>query len=200
MTGYMMISKLNRLISRATHNGATEVVIVDTKQIVVDDVLADFCLKPGCENYGLSGSCPPHVSGPAGFRKILEGFSQALFFKIDVPLDILYSSDRREIFQLLHDIAASTEHAAHEMGFVRAKAFAGGSCKNIFCGEHPHCQVLFGNGNCRHPDHARPSMSGFGINVTKLVETAGWTMEWGKPNTDDMTTKLGNVYGLVLIH
>ena len=174
------MSKSNKLIAVAKQGGATDAVVVDTKQIVVDDALAGFCLEPRCENYGLSKSCPPHVSGPAGFRKLLEEFSQALFFKIDVPLDILYSSDKREIFQLLHEIAASTEHSAHEVGYTRAKAFAGGSCKNIFCGDHLHCRVLSGDGSCRHPDLARPSMSGFGINVTKLVESVGWTMEWGK--------------------
>jgi hypothetical protein len=46
---------------------------------------------------------------------------------------------------------------------------------------------------------ARPSMSGFGINVAKLIETAGWTMSGVTHDTDSTTTKMANVYGLVLI-
>ena len=192
-------SKLNALISVAESKGATKIAIVDAKKIVVEDALAEYCRKPGCKNYGLSMSCPPHVSGPLGFRKNLEIYDNALFFRIDVPLDILYSSEKRKIFRLLHEIAASIEHSAHKMGFVRAKAFAGGSCKDIFCHEHLKCRVLSEKGQCRYPDHARPSMSGFGINVTALAKTVGWTMDWGKPDASSDAAKLGNIYGLVLI-
>ena len=67
--GILRMSKLNRLISEAKLGGAAEAVIVDTNQIVIDDALADFCLKPGCENYGLSGSCPSPCIRACGFQK-----------------------------------------------------------------------------------------------------------------------------------
>jgi predicted metal-binding protein len=98
--------KLRSLIQDAQKSGASEAGIISTRDIVVDNNLAGMCREPRCENYGLSKSCPPHVSGPFAFKKQLEKFNQAIFFKIDVPSEILYSSERREVFQLLHEIAA----------------------------------------------------------------------------------------------
>lgn len=189
---------LKKLIEHAYRSGATEVATVLTSNIVIDDDLADRCREPRCENYGLSKSCPPHVSGPSLFRKQLEKYSEAIFFKIDVPSEILYSSERRELFQLLHETAAGIETLAVNMGFTEAQAYVGGSCKKIFCHEHPECLVISEKGKCRNPQHARPSMSGFGINVLKLFEAVGWTMNIAIHDTDS-TTKTANVCGLVLI-
>jgi len=201
---------INKLIQGAHRSGASEAVIVLAKDILSEDHLADYCRKPRCENYGLSKSCPPNVAGPLAFRKQLEAFHQGIFFKIDVPSDILFSSERREFFQLLHEIAANIEQSAVKMGFARAQAYAGGSCKNIFCFDHPDCPGLLEPGNCRNPQLARPSMSGFGINVAELVKTAGWT---GTHDPDSIggvppggalpgggPDSMSPIYGLVLIH
>jgi len=191
--------KLKELIQVAHKSGASEAAIVSTRDIIVDNFLADKCREPRCPNYGLSKSCPPHVSGPSLFKKSLEKFNQAIFFKIDVASEILYSSDSREVFQLLHEIAAGIEKSAVKIGFTNAQAYAGGSCKAIFCHNHLECLALFEKGKCRNPEYARPSMSGFGINVEKLFKAAGWTMRWVNHNNDSTTTKMANVSGLVLI-
>jgi predicted metal-binding protein len=192
--------KLQVLIQYARKSGAGDAVILSTADIVIDDGLADRCREPRCENYGLSKSCPPHVPGPMALRNQLAHFHQAIFFKIDVPSEVLYSSERREVFQLLHEIASGIEDRAADIGFAGARAYAGGSCKTIFCHEHSQCRVIFENGKCRHPRHARSSMSGFGINVAALFKTAGWTMSGTMQNPDATTTRTANVCGLVLIH
>ena len=191
--------KLKALLQDAQQSGASEAKIISARDIVVDHHLADMCREPRCENYGLSKSCPPHVSGPTVFKQALEKFSQAVFFKIDVPSEILYSSERREVFQLLHEIASGIETSAVKMGFVDARAYAGGSCKKIFCHDHGECLALSEKGKCRNPQHARPSMSGFGVNVAKLFKTAGWKMNWTAHDTDSTETPMANVCGLVLI-
>ena len=191
--------KLKALIQDAQQSGASEAKIISARDIVVDHHLADMCREPRCENYGLSKSCPPHVSGPTVFKQALEKFSQAVFFKIDVPSEILYSGERREVFQLLHEIASGIETSAVKMGFVDARAYAGGSCKKIFCHDHGECLALSEKGKCRNPQHARPSMSGFGVNVAKLFKTAGWKMNWTAHDTDSTETPMANVCGLVLI-
>ena len=191
--------KLNALIQGAQKSGASAAEIISTTDILVDTSLADMCREPRCENYGLSKSCPPHVSGSTVFKQALEKFSQAVFFKIDVPSEILYSSERREVFQLLHEIASGIETSAVKMGFVDARAYAGGSCKKIFCHDHGECLALSEKGKCRNPQHARPSMSGFGVNVAKLFKTAGWKMNWTAHDTDSTETPMANVCGLVLI-
>ncbi|OGR18109.1 MAG: hypothetical protein A2X81_16340 [Desulfobacterales bacterium GWB2_56_26] len=187
------------LIECASGLGATGATVIGTADIVVDESLAERCREPRCENYGLAKSCPPYVAGPAAFRKLLENFRQAIFFKIDVPSDVLFSSESREVFQLLHEVASGIERSAVEMGFAGARAYAGGSCKAIFCDEHQGCLALSAEGQCRYPQYARPSMSGFGINVAKLFEAAGWEMNWVTHHPDSTATKMANVCGLVLI-
>ena len=194
------VTKLNNLVEHAHKAGATSIEIISTRDIVVDNKFADMCLEPRCENYGLSKSCPPHVSGPSAFKKKLEKFNKAAFFKIDVPSEILYSNERLELFQLLHEIAAGIEQNAIKIGFTNAQAYAGGSCKELFCHDHPQCQALAKNGKCRNPLSARPSMSGFGINVAKLMETANWTANWVTHGTDSSVIKMANVNGLILLY
>lgn len=166
---------------------------------MADQYFADLCKEPGCEHYGLSKSCPPYVAGPSEFKKQLENFHQAVFFTIDVPSEILFSAERREVFRLLHETAAGIEREAVKKGYIHSQAYAGGSCKNIFCHDHLECNVIFKNGECRHPRYARPSVSGFGINVSKLFEAAGWRMSLADRSTEATTTQTPNVCGLVLV-
>ena len=142
---------------------------------------------------------PPHVAGPSGFRDMLDTYNHAVVFKIDVPTETLLSDDRLEVFQQLHEIAAKLEMAATEMGCPSARAFAGGSCKQIFCHDHAECRVLKDGSDCRFPRRARPSMSGFGINVTKLMRMAGWTLQQITAETDPDAVPVGSVTGLVLV-
>ncbi len=184
------------LIGLALRMGATSAARIPSRDISVSDDLARLCLEPRCPSYGLSASCPPHVSGPDGFRKLLEGFEHAVVFKIEVPSEILLSSGRNEIFRLLHDIAAGIESAAREQGHRRARGFAGGSCRRLFCAEERECRVVGEGGTCRHPDRARPSMSGFGIDVARLMAAAGWPMNRVEAKGGPA---LGTVSGLVLV-
>jgi len=190
---------LDELTHLARRLGASEAAVISTSEISIEDNLAKLCQEPQCENYGLSPSCPPHVAGPAGFREYQKKFQQAVVYKIDVPSEILLSSQRRDIFQLLHEIAANIEQAAVKMGYANSKAFAGGSCKKLFCRDHIDCRVLAEGGECRNPHRARPSMSGFGINVSELMKTAGWHMDRITRETDPDEVPMGTVSGLVLV-
>lgn len=174
---------LSALIARIQGSGAAEVALVPAEAIRVDEALAGLCREPRCESYGLSPGCPPHVAGPPAFRKLLTSYRLALAVRIDVPTTVLLSPERSDIMALLHEIVADAEAAAVEMGFPRARAFAGGSCKMIFCREHRECRVLSGEGGCRNPDRARPSMSGFGIDVSRLMRSAGWDGAYLDPGT-----------------
>ena len=187
------------LVERALRLGASNAVVICSTDISVEDGLASLCQEPPCENYGRSAGCPPHVSGPDGFRKLIRELKQAVVFKIDVPTEVLFSSERRDLFRLLHEIGAGIERLAVQRGYLHSKAYVGGSCKQIFCQEHPECRILGEGGKCRNPDLARPSMSGFGINVTKLMQTAGWTMHRATRETGKAESSMGTLCGLVLV-
>jgi len=190
---------VKKLTELACRSGASNAEVISTSEISIEDDLANLCREPRCENYGLSASCPPHVAGPSGFRKLLQTFAQAVVFKIEVPSEILLSSDRREVFRALHEIAAGIEHSAIDMGYHHSRAYAGGSCKRLFCQDYTYCRLLEEGGECRNPHQARPSMSGFGINVSKLMQVAGWTMKRITQDTRQDGVSMGTVCGLVLI-
>lgn len=192
---------IDELIQLACRSGASEARLISAKDISVQEKLARFCREPRCEQFGLAPGCPPHVSGPSGFRALQAKFTHALAIRIDVPTESLFSDERRGIMKLLHEIVAGVESAAIGMGYENSKGFAGGSCKPLFCLDHSECRVLSGEGECRHPESARPSMSGFGIDVGELMRTAGWSGEKAVLEGDSESESPGMswVAGLVLV-
>lgn len=195
----MMVPYLEQLVQLAIRSGASKAAIISTDDISVEENLANLCRNPQCRNYGLSSSCPPHVSGPAGFRKYLKNKKNAIVIRIDLLSTVLFSDQRREIMQLLHEIVAGIEQAAVTMGFTDSKAFAGSSCKEIFCHDHAECRVISNNGKCRNPQSARPSMSGYGINVSKLMEAAGWPLKINNRQDETGDEPMSWVAGLIII-
>jgi predicted metal-binding protein len=172
-----LVSKqqLAHLIHDAKRLGATSAAIISSKEIQVKESLAELCNgEYSCPNYGLSASCPPYVEGPVEFRKWQAQSKYSITVKIELPTSVMFSGERKGLMQLLHKIVAAVERKAIESGFEKSKAFAGGSCKDLFCEDRETCRVLSENKSCRHITTARPSMSGFGIDVTQLMLSSGW--------------------------
>jgi len=191
-------SNLASLLELATNAGATDARVISTDNIFIEDRLADICKETRCESYGRSKSCPPYVAGPSMFREWIKTIDHAIVLKIDVPLEILLS-EREDIMRLLHEIVASVELAAIRLGYSNSKAFAGGSCKQFFCSAHAYCRVVAGKGECRNPKRARPSMSGYGVNVPEMLKTAGLTSDEDKSGSHKNLASTGTVSGLILI-
>jgi predicted metal-binding protein len=187
---------LSDLVDLAISLGASDAKIIPAQDILAEDYLAGLCLETKCPNYGLSPTCPPNVEGPAWLREYLKGIDWALVLKLELPADLMYSEQRLEIGKLLHFMVIQIETAAREMGLGKSRGFAGGSCKNLFCRDEVQCRVLYGDGQCRNPDSARPSISGYGINTNHLNKAAGWAPAGGtKGGPQGMSTR----YGLVLL-
>ena len=187
------MNKFSGLLELARHLGAADAALIEAKDIVVKDELAGMCFEPRCDGYGRSMSCPPQVAGPQGFRKIMPEYGKVLVFKLEVPKEVAFSFERNEVLALIHEIGAVVEKAARELGAIKARAFAGGSCKELFCADYPECRVLDKGKPCRNPHRARPSMSGHGIDVGKLMETAGWPQKFVIDKNEPMATFTGLV-------
>ncbi len=181
---------IQQIMDCALENGATHVAAISPDEVQVKDQFADFCRDPGCPFYGKSMSCPPNVSGPEGFRKKLAKSQYAVVIRLEVDRESMMGKERHDVFRILQKVAAVTEQKAKSLGFTDSEGFAAGSCRISFCKGHGHCQVLKGNGTCRHPDSARPSMSGYGVHVGKLMKSAGWGSTFIKKdsNKDDPMT------------
>lgn len=189
------MSDFASLLDLALHLGANDAVIIDAAAIVVQDKFARMCFEPRCDGYGRSMSCPPHVGGPEAMRKMVLEHDKALVFKVEVPKEVAFSFERNEVLALIHEIGAGVEKAARKQGMTKALAFAGGSCKELFCADFPECRVLDERKSCRNPHKARPSMSGHGVDVACLLESAGWPQS----SVVDKESSLATFTGLVLL-
>ena len=187
------------LINKALEIGASAAELISPADIKVEDRLARLCLQPRCPNYGQSVSCPPNVGGPEELRKILARAVGVLVVKLDVPSDVLLSTDNKDVFILLHEIAAGVEILAKEKGLGGSTALVGGSCKRLFCEEQPDCAVIARAEPCRNPDQARPSMSGFGVNVDKMMKAAGWSMTWVAYGLSSEESRMSSICGMVAL-
>jgi len=190
---------LEKLVQKAISMGASDAMSIPSNDISVEDHLARYCLEPRCPTYGLSPSCPPYVSGPDGFREIRQTHKHAIVVRLDAPATVLFSDKNTVIFRLLHEIVAGIEQEAMRSGYPNSKAFAGGSCKKIFCDTYPDCSVLTENGICRYPQTARPSMSGFGINVSALMRTCGWPADINVHRTELDSDVMSWIAGLIML-
>ena len=190
---------MEKLAQQAIEMGASDARVICSGDISVEEDLARYCFEPRCDSYGLAPSCPPHVSGPFGFRALQKTHAYALAVRLDVPRAVLFSEERRQAAQELHKLVARIEQEAIRIGYRDSKAFAGGSCKNIFCYDHADCCVVAENRPCRHPQHARPSMSGFGINVSRLMSTCGWPADIQVRKRRTNPDSLSWLAGLVMI-
>lgn len=190
---------LNSFIQKAISLGASEAAIIASKDILVEDNLANRCVDPKCIYFGLSPTSPPHVGGPEEFRQHQKTHPHAIVVRIIVPSAALFSIEGKDIMRLLHEVVSGVEKEAIRMGYTDSKAFAGGSCKMIFCDHHLNCQRLSEKGECRNPHHARPSMSGFGIHVADVLKKCGWQVNLNDKDSAPDAEKMSWVAGLILI-
>jgi len=187
------------LIQHALALGVRDARVIAVEEISVADHLAAMCGEQRCDGYGLSANCPPHVMRPDQFRELLKQYRHALVFKFDVPTEILMSDERLEITRMLHEIAAGIEQYALENDYTKVQGLAGGSCKRLFCDEYDTCSVLTGEGDCRFPAVARPSIAGVGINFFELSKALGWQITKITTDTKSDDTPVGLLAGMVLL-
>lgn len=188
-----------QLLQHATELGVSDARLIDAVHIRVEDELAKICKDPGCPGYGLGANCPPHVMKPDAFRQLLRDYPRALVFKFDVPTEVLLGHGRFEVSRIVHETAANLERHALACGYAAAQGLAAGSCKRIFCAEETTCRVLAGDGDCRHPDGARPSISGLGVNFFELSRTVGWPIHKITRESDPADVPMGLMAGIVLL-
>ncbi len=195
----MSQSSANTLIQYAFTRGVGDARLIASSLIRVEAELARICKEPGCPGYGQGANCPPHVMPPEAFRKLLNKYPEALVFKFDVPTETLLGDERFDVARIVHETAADLERRALTSGYAAARGLAAGSCKRIFCRAENDCRVLAANRGCRHPDAARPSISGLGVNFLELSRTVGWPMQKITRASDPREVPMGLMAGIVLL-
>lgn len=107
----------------------------------------------GCGAYGMNRMCPPAGIDHATMTKMLAEYRWVLVVAGTPP------------GRGFHERLLALEKKAFLTGFHKALAFGAGPC--------PVCERCPDDGGCRHPDRARPSMEGSGIDVFETAARAG---------------------------
>ena len=135
----------------------------------------------GCPNYGRRFTCPPYSPEPPAMRAIMESYSTAFLLRFDAPArpreaDMAVQKDGME---LAIDAFLRLERFAFLNGFPKAFVFGLNYCPGCH-----DCTVEEGDDAlgrravaCKRPQMARPSLESCGIDVRKLLESAGWDQD-----------------------
>jgi predicted metal-binding protein len=138
--------------------------IIDVDQVVVADWVRLKC-QYGCGAYGTRYTCPPYSPTPEETRKVLSGYSKALFYIFDHHGTYAKHRNRR---RNMHKFLSKLEREMFLDGFYRAFGMASGPC-NL-------CRSCDVTEPCRHPREARPSMEACGIDVYATAKNAGFDL------------------------
>ena len=172
-----LLEDLEKYREKALELDAVNSKIIKTDAIPVDERVTLKCQIPRCFGYGSSAHCPPHTMKPAELISHLKNYQWAVFFTRTIPTEVLMrkpdDKDRIAAFQSIYKIVRTIESMAFYNGHYLAFGLGAGGCRRTFCGQHETCSALEGK-SCRFGLHARPSMEAVGINVYKMIASAGW--------------------------
>ena len=175
-------ANLERYRALALDLGASGAATIPASDVCVDERVRLKCLLPRCLRAGETPNCPPNAPDLDLVRRALSRFQWAVLFKCDVgpiedycPGSGRTRAEKRRVLSF-HSQSATVvyelEKQAYADGYHLAMGMGGGSCKDYLC-QGMVCQFL-DSGRCRFPQRARPAMEAMGIDVTGLVNRAGW--------------------------
>jgi predicted metal-binding protein len=175
---------LERYCQIALELGASGATIMPASDVTVDERVRLKCQIPRCPRAGETPNCPPNAPDLDLVRKALSRYHWAILIKCDVkpiadyaPKKTGTKEEQRKTL-LFHqksaEIIAKLEYQAYKDGYHLAMGLGGGSCKDYLC-QGVLCQFL-DSGRCRFPQRSRPAMEAMGIDVTSLINKAGWKL------------------------
>ncbi len=174
---------LERYRTMALEMGAADAIAIAAASVEVDERVRLKCTIPRCTRAGETPNCPPYAPELDMVRKAIARYSSAILFKCEVAPISDYvpgrGTTRAEQRQTLlfhkkgSDIVYGIERQAYKDGYHLAMGLGGGSCKDYLC-QGQICQFI-DSGRCRFPQRSRPAIEAMGIDVTKLINGAGWS-------------------------
>lgn len=198
----MLKTNLDRYVKLALDGGISNVAIVSTDKIVVDERVRMKCRFPLCTEYGSCMNCPPNTGTIPEMRERLALYKYAIVLKLDVESKRVVGQAARgdegvEDLKKLSKVINAVESAAFYDGYYFATGFSSASCHFIWC-RGLECQAIAGKG-CRFNARAYTSMESVGIDVFRLMATLGWDIYPLGMSAKEDACPHGSRCGLVLI-
>ncbi len=149
----------------------------------------------GCSNYGNSLCCAPFVPPPEKTQELIGQYKHAMLVGFKGTLE-----EPKKHHAKMNKTLFKLEKEAFFMGFVKALAFAAGTC--LLCTKciiqedsMKGVSVEIARRYCRHKNKARPSLEAVGIDVFTTVHNAGLELE---VINEDNIEKMRH-FGLILL-
>jgi predicted metal-binding protein len=161
---------LARWAARARELGAQDAVLVRPASVVCAEWVRLKC-QYGCDGWGGCLTCPPHSPTPAQTRRVLDEYERLL---------LVHCTRWRQVSTLVVKLEREVFLAGHHKAF----AWGAGPCRL--------CRTCDTDAACSHPERARPSMEGAGIDVFATARRAGLPIQVVRHERD-----LQNYYGLI---
>lgn len=167
-----MEKHLSQFILRIRSETVGEVVLINSKDLVLEDRVRDYCRQNLCGEYGINYSCPPMINTLDEFTARLKKHDKALCLSQITDYDI--SDDFVESIRRASELnryVIDLEKEARDIGFDEALALTAGPC--ILC--RP-CKATE-NSPCMYPKLVHSSAEAVGINVFETCEKVGIDMK-----------------------
>lgn len=167
---------MDTVLKKALELGAYKASIIDAKKLVLDAYFREMCKANACGKYGKCYQCPPYVGEIEDLINHVRSYSYALVYQTVYPLEDSYDFEgmieagkrHNKLTQMINDYAKKN---VSNMNFLHLGA---GGCK--LC---ETCAAIT-NEPCRFPKRALSSLEAYGINVSKLAESANMNYINGK--------------------
>lgn len=163
-----------QMIQLAAEEGFAAAQVMDTRDIVFDDVFQSYCAENICGQYGINYSCPPACGTPAQMRQKILAHKKALVLQTIWEIDDL--SNNPAIRQ------AKGGHNAASIRLIkqlRAAGHAGFMVGASGCALCSPCAMGQGEA-CRFPELKYSCMSAHCIFVKKVADTCGMEYDCGQ--------------------
>ena len=176
MKNNFMSSTIEKLIKTATSLGAFKANIIDVEDISFDASFRKMCASNYCGNYGKSYQCPPYVGEIDDLIQKVQVFQHVLVYQTISQLEDSYDFEGMMEAGKIHNILTQKLHRYVKENMVNLNflVLGAGGCR--LC---KTCAILE-NAPCRNPEWAVGSLEAYGINVSKLAESAGMNYITGK--------------------
>jgi predicted metal-binding protein len=207
---------LEHLRQTALKRGASDAVVIQSSEVIVDPRVRFKCMIPKCYMSGNCAHCPPHGLSIREVRDIVSSYDQGVFFRVKVKNFIIAAKDIHLSFEagvvdnngnmlnlgahyiLVFTLVKVLEKRARESGYD-TQGFAAGNCRDPFCLLQPVCQTLMTGKGCRNPNLSSYSMESCCMDVYRMAARAGWDQYPIGASCEPDSVPQGSLMGLVLL-
>lgn len=158
----------DELAALARARGAGNAAVIPVKEIVLERKFRDMCAANACGTYGKCWMCPPDIGDIETLMEEVRTYSYALVYQYVGALEDSYDVEGMADAKKFHvRLAQSLRTVFYEKDIEKTLHLGSGGC-----GVCTVCAKKTGE-PCRSPFLAMSSLEAYGINVSRLAESAG---------------------------